>query len=293
MAADFEAFEAQLREANEELNRRSGRPLIPAILTGLGFGVLLVVGVIWKPVLIPVAVAMATLGSAELSNAFRLKGRRVPRIPLLVVAVVGPVAGYFLGVGGLWAVTLAAVVVLLLWRVVEQLVPAFRVTPGALVRDLGAGAFTILYVPFLASWSMVLHAQPGGEWWLLGALVVVVANDTGAWAIGRFFGRHKMAPRISPGKSWEGFAGGLASAVVAGVLVGMLMWQQPWWVGVVAGLAFLVTGTLGDLAESLIKRDIGIKDMSSWVPGHGGVLDRLDSILPSLVVAFGLYSVFV
>jgi len=139
---------------------------------------------------------------------------------------------------------------------------------------------------------MVLHALPQGEWWLLGTIIIVIANDTGAWAVGRAFGRHKMAPSISPGKSWEGFAGGVAASVIAGVLIAIFMWQHQWWVGVIAGILILGTGTMGDLAESLIKRDIGVKDMSSWLPGHGGVLDRLDSIIPSVIGAFGLYLVF-
>lgn len=292
MAADFETFEAQLRGANDEINRRSGRPLLAAILTGLVLGVVVMLGIIFKPLLVVVAVAATVFGSSELANALRGIGRRVPRIPLIVVAVAGPPAGYWLGSNGLWLTTLAGVAFVVLWRIAEQALPSRRVDAPALARDLMASALVIAYVTFLCSWSMVLHAEPQGEWWLLGCLIVVVANDIGAYAIGRAFGRHRMAPSISPGKSWEGFAGGIAASLIAGVLVAILMWQQPWWVGIIAGLLFLGTGTMGDLAESLIKRDIGIKDMSSWMPGHGGVLDRLDSIAPSLVVAFGLYAIF-
>ncbi len=292
MAADFETFEAQLREANDEITRRSGRPLLAAILTGLVLGGIVMAGIFFKPVMVLLATAATVAGSVELSNALRRIGRRVPRIPLVVVAVAGPAAGYWLGAWGLWLVTLAGIVVVVLWRIVEQASPGLRAGAGALARDLVAGAFVVLYVTFLASWSMVVHAQPDGQWWLLGCLIVVIANDTGAYAVGLTLGRHPMAPSISPKKSWEGFAGGVAASVIAGVLVAMFMWQQPWWVGLIAGLLFLGTGTMGDLAESLIKRDIGIKDMSSWMPGHGGVLDRLDSLAPSFVVAFGLYAAF-
>jgi len=292
MAADFDAIEAQLREANDEINRRSGRPLLVAILTGLGLGVIVMAGILFKPFLVLLAVAATVAGSAELANALRGIGRRAPRIPLIVIAVAGPVAGFWLGAWGLWLVTLVGVGFVILWRIIEQLRPDLRVRPPALGRDLLASTLVALYVTFLCSWSMVLHAEPEGEWWLLGCLIVVVANDTGAYAVGLLFGKHPMAPKISPKKSWEGFAGGAATSLVAGVLVAMFMWHQPWWVGLVAGLLFLGTGTMGDLAESLIKRDIGIKDMSSWMPGHGGVLDRLDSIAPSLVVAFALYAVF-
>lgn len=290
MASDFEAFESQLREANEELNRRSGRPLLAAILTGVVLGAVVLTGVFFKPAMILVAVAASVFGASELANALRLAGRRVPRIPLIVAAAVMPPAGFFLGGGGLWLVALGAVAVVAAWRAAETAIPAYRVPPRALLRDIAASTFVLLYVPFLASWSMVLHAYPDGQWWLLGCLIVVVANDTGAYVVGLNWGKHPMAPTISPKKSWEGFGGGIAASVVAGVLVATLMWQQPWWVGVVAGLVFLGTGTMGDLAESLIKRDIGIKDMSSWMPGHGGVLDRLDSILPSIIAAAALHT---
>jgi len=290
MASDFEHLEEQLREANEELNRRSGRPLIAAILTGLVIGAVVIVGVFVKPVLIPVATAAAVAGAAELANALRPTGRRVPRIPVIALAAVAPSAGYFLGAAGLWWTVLGGLAVVWVWRLVESALGIGRGgARGSLLRDLAAAALVIVYVIFLAAWSMVLHAEPQGEWWLLGCLVVVVANDTGAYVVGLNLGRHPMAPTISPKKSWEGFAGGIAASVIAGVLISTLLWQQPWWLGVVAGLLFLGTGTMGDLAESLIKRDIGIKDMSGWMPGHGGVLDRLDSVLVSLPFAFGLY----
>lgn len=292
MAADFETFEAQLREANDEINRRSGRPLLQAILTGVILGGLVVAGVFFKPILVLVAAAATVAGSSELANALRGIGRRVPRIPLNAVAVLGPPAGFWLGSAGLWLVTLAGIAFVLLWRIAEQASPQLRARPGALGPDLASAAFVVLYVTFLCSWSMVLHAQPEGQWWLLGCLIIVIVNDTGAYAVGLTLGRHPMAPKISPKKSWEGFAGGIAASLIAGLLIGMFMWQQAWWVGLLAGLLFVATGTMGDLAESLIKRNIGVKDMSGWMPGHGGVLDRLDSIAPSLIVAFGLYAVF-
>jgi phosphatidate cytidylyltransferase len=101
-----------------------------------------------------------------------------------------------------------------------------------------------------------------------------------------------MAPTISPKKTWEGLAGAAAACLVAGVLLAVFMLGAPWWFGLVFGAVMLVTATFGDLAESLIKRDLGIKDMSSWLPGHGGFLDRLDSILPSAAAAYALYLIF-
>jgi phosphatidate cytidylyltransferase len=138
----------------------------------------------------------------------------------------------------------------------------------------------------------VLTAQPGGQWWTLSFIVVVVATDVFAYASGLAFGKHPMAPRISPKKTWEGFAGSaVAAVVVAGVLAPLLL-DEPVWFGPVLGLAIVLTGTLGDLAESMIKRDIGVKDMSSWLPGHGGFLDRIDSVLPSGATALLLFLLF-
>jgi phosphatidate cytidylyltransferase len=149
--------------------------------------------------------------------------------------------------------------------------------------------FVPLYVSFLGSLTLVLLRQDAGEYWLLAMIVVVVAADTGAYASGLAFGRHPMAPRISPKKTWEGFAGAAVVAVTAAILLGVFLLGVPLWAGALLGVAVLASATVGDLGESMIKRDLGIKDMSSWLPGHGGVLDRLDSILPSAPVALGMY----
>ena len=144
----------------------------------------------------------------------------------------------------------------------------------------------------LGSFLVLLTAQEGGQWWALGTLIIVIAVDTGAYATGLNFGKHKMAPRISPKKTWEGFAGSAASAMIAGVLISVFMIHEPWWLGIILGAVLTLTATVGDLTESLIKRDLGIKDISAWLPGHGGFLDRLDSTLPSAVVAYALYLIF-
>ena len=124
---------------------------------------------------------------------------------------------------------------------------------------------------------------------MLSFIAIAVAADTGAYAAGLAFGRHPMAPRISPKKTWEGFGGAVVAALVVGVLLALFLLDLPWWGGVIFGAAILLSATLGDLGESMLKRDLGIKDMSSWLPGHGGLLDRLDSILLSTVPALCLY----
>jgi phosphatidate cytidylyltransferase len=291
MASDFET---QARAANDKLNARTGRPLLRAIGVGLLLGGSLLVSLlIIKELYMVFAGALVAFVAYELATALRSAGRDVPRIPTVVAAVaVVPATFYWLD-GGHWWVTLGGIAVISLWRLVEQAVlPSARSSAKNVLLDLGAGAFIMIYVAFMAGFTVLLTAQDGGQWWTLAFLIVVVAVDTGAYASGLAFGKHLMAPTISPKKTWEGFAGSVAAALIAGVLLAIFMLQQPWWVGVILALAMVLTATSGDLAESLIKRDLGIKDISSFLPGHGGFLDRLDSALLSGAVAYALFLIF-
>ncbi|MDH6181400.1 phosphatidate cytidylyltransferase [Microbacteriaceae bacterium SG_E_30_P1] len=286
-------FEAQVRATNDKINARTGRPLLRAIAVGLVLGGALLVSLILiKELYMVFAAALIGFTTFELASALRFAGRDVPRIPVLVASLaIVPAAFYWLSAGH-WYVTLAGILLVSLWRIVELARPSHRVSGIELLKDLGAGAFVMAYVGFMAGFTVLLTAQEGGQWWTLAFLIVVVAVDTGAYATGLTFGKHKMAPVISPGKTWEGFAGSAAAAVIAGVLVAIFMLQQPWWVGIIFGLVLLGTATLGDLSESLIKRDLGIKDISTWLPGHGGFLDRVDSSLLSGAAAYALFLIF-
>jgi phosphatidate cytidylyltransferase len=210
----------------------------------------------------------------------------------VAVAVLAVPVAYYGGAGGQLLAVLGGILVVTVWRICEHAVPRLRRSGVSLTRDLAAGAFVQGYVTFLATFAVVLTAAEGGQWWTLAFIITAVAADTGAYAFGLMFGKHKMAPIISPKKTWEGFAGGAAMSLVAGVLLSTLMLGNTWWFGLIFGAAIFLSATLGDLVESLIKRDIGIKDMSSWLPGHGGFLDRLDSILPSAAVAFVAFGIF-
>ncbi|MBF4462178.1 phosphatidate cytidylyltransferase [Rathayibacter sp. VKM Ac-2878] len=289
----LEATRAQLEATNERLTARSGRNLVSATAIGLvGGGAMVVSLLVVKELFMVLAGVLVLFAALELSNALRHAGRDIPRIPTGVVAVVAVPAAYYGGIAGAWFAVLGGSALVGLWRLGEQL---FRQTTSSrrdLVLDLELGAFVQSYVTFLGAFAIRLVAEPGGQLWTLSFLVLVIVVDTGAYASGLTWGRHPMAPRISPKKTWEGFAGAGAAGIVAGILLAVLLLGQPWWVGAVFGAVILLTATLGDLAESLIKRDIGIKDMSSWLPGHGGVLDRLDSILPSAAAAYVLYFVF-
>lgn len=228
------------------------------------------------------------LGSIELATAFRVAGRRVPRIGVTLGSLGIIASAYFGGAAGMLVGLFAAVVLLTVWRLVEGVLPESVTPPRTLIRDVFSGLFTLVYVSFLAGFAVLLVAAPRGEWWVLSVIIVVVSVDIGAYVAGVSFGKHKMTPRISPNKTWEGFAGAALVAMIAGVTLSLTVLEQPWWIGVIFGVCTLLTATGGDLTESLMKRDLGVKDMSNWIPGHGGLLDRLDSLLPSVVVGYGL-----
>ncbi|GAA5030047.1 phosphatidate cytidylyltransferase [Microbacterium fluvii] len=292
--AEFESqvahARAEFEEVNDRINKRTGRDLLKAIAIGAAIGLVLLASLLFfKQAFILFALAAAVLGIFELSRALTASGRRIDIVPQLVAGVALTLSGYFADVGLHWVVVFVAVALVIVWRLVAQMIAADGRTYGAVLDDVLAGSLLQLYVPFLASLCLVLLRQDHGEWWVLGFIIVAVVSDTGAYASGLAFGRHPMAPRISPNKTWEGFAGAAAAALAAGVLLALFMLGLPWWAGLVFGAAVLLTATAGDLGESMIKRDLGIKDMSSWLPGHGGVLDRLDSILPSTISALALY----
>lgn len=289
----LEATRAHLEATQEKINARTGRNLLGAILIGLiGGGIFLLSLLVFKVLFVFVGILMVGFGSFELATALRAGGRAVPRWPTAVTAAaVGPLAWIY-GLAGLFWGVLGAIAITALWRLAQQL-GSRRSTSSALLADLTSIAFVQGYVTALGGCAIVLTAQPDGQWWTLAFVILVILSDTGAYAAGLAWGKHPMAPVISPKKTWEGFAGGATAAIVGGVVMGTWMLGiGPLW-GVLLGAVIFGTATLGDLAESLIKRDLGIKDMSSWLPGHGGFLDRLDSLLPSAAVALACYTLMV
>jgi phosphatidate cytidylyltransferase len=284
----------QFEEANERITARSGRNLLSAIAIGVTLAVLMVVSLLFISELFLVFVGLITcVGTIELVGALKKSGRQVPVVPSVLSAAGVSIAAFYGGASGQWLTLLAGIGLVVLWRLALLAVPAHR-TGGLpqLIRDVTAAVLVQTYVVFLGSISILLVSQPDGRWWVLSFMVVVICVDTGAYAAGLNFGKHPMAPRISPKKTWEGFAGALLIALVAGVLLAVLLLHEEWWVGLIFGLVLTLTATFGDLAESLLKRDMGIKDMSTWLPGHGGFLDRLDSMLPSAAAAYVLYIIF-
>ncbi|KDA05498.1 phosphatidate cytidylyltransferase [Microbacterium sp. CH12i] len=291
---EFESHVTQAREhldqANERIKARTGRDLILAILVGLAFGGVLLASLLFiKALFVLIALAVAVLGIFEFSRALRTSGRRIDIVPQVIAGVALVLAGYFAPVWLSWVALISAVAFVVVWRLIAQMLAQDGRTYGDVLTDALVGGFVQVYVPFLTSVALMLLVQEGGQWWVLGFVAIAVAADTGAYASGLAFGKHPMAPRISPKKTWEGFAGGVVAAIAAGVLLALFLLELPWWAGVIFGAAILLSATLGDLGESMIKRDIGVKDMSSWLPGHGGLLDRVDSILPSTIPALALY----
>ena len=292
--ADFErqleARRMQFEKTNERIKQKSGSNLLGAIGIGVVLGGLLLLSLLVnKDLFMLFAAVLLGISSVELATALHAMGRRVPRIPTAITAVLAVPAAYYFGILAAIGVVLVGTLVVTVWRAIEIKRGYHAVAEVSLRKDFLAAGFVQLYVTLLGSFAVALVAKPDGQWWTLAFLIIVVYVDTGAYVSGLNFGKHLMAPSISPKKTWEGFAGAALASLIAGVLLSIFMLQQPWWFGLILGPIILVTATLGDLGESHIKRTIGVKDMSSWLAGHGGFLDRLDSILPSALVMYLLY----
>jgi phosphatidate cytidylyltransferase len=171
----------------------------------------------------------------------------------------------------------------------------WRAAEGAdgMLGDIAGGLLALVYVPFLAGFAALMLAPHDGAQRVTAFIATVVASDVGGYAAGVLAGKHPMAPTVSPKKSWEGFAGSAIACALCGSILLVTLLDTSWWKGVVFGLATVCAATLGDLGESMVKRDLGIKDMGNVLPGHGGLMDRLDSLLPTAPVAWLLLAAFV
>ncbi|MEU1837138.1 phosphatidate cytidylyltransferase [Micromonospora chersina] len=266
---------------------RAGRNLPAAIGVGLALGAAIVVPLFfYLPAFLAVIAAAVAIGSWEMARAVRRSGAHPPLVPLVAGGVITIGLAWFAGPDALCLGLLVTVLGTMIWRLGDG--------PGNYQRDLTAATLIAVYVPFLGGFAAMLAAAPDdGHLRVLVTLVAVVLSDTGGYAAGVAFGKHPMAPTISPKKSWEGFAGSVtAAAAGSALLLWLLLDVAPWW-GALFGMAISVAAVLGDLAESMIKRDLGVKDMSNLLPGHGGLMDRLDSILFAVPTAYLLLAVFV
>ena len=258
---------------------RAGRNLPAAIAVGLALAAL-ILGTLFTQrrlfvVVIAAALAVAVL---ELARALSHNGMKAARTPLVLGGTVTIAAAYQRGSAALLIGLVATCLACLAWRVADG-------GPGV-VRDWTASVFVAVYAPFLAGFAAMMTAPENGGARIASFIATTVCSDVGGYVAGVLKGKHPMAPSVSPKKTWEGFAGSLVACMICGVALVSSVMEIAWWQGVLFGLAVAVAATIGDLGESLIKRDVGIKDMGHLLPGHGGIMDRLDSLLVVAPVAW-------
>jgi phosphatidate cytidylyltransferase len=263
---------------------RAGRNLPAAIAVGvllgaMAIGILLFAPRWWLPVL---AVAMP-IATHEVVCRLREAGYALPLIPLLIGGQAMIWLTWPYGSAGLAGAYAGTIVVCMVWRLVGQ---GLREQPVNYLRDISATVLLATWVPFFASFTALLIFQDHGGARVFTVIVTVVFADIGGYVAGVLFGKHLMAPAISPKKSWEGLGGSLLCGITAAVLSVAFLLDKPAWVGLPLGLMLVITGVLGDLVESQVKRDLGIKDMGTLLPGHGGMMDRIDAMLPSAVAGW-------
>lgn len=258
---------------------RAGRNLGAAIAVGAGLAALVLVSLLTvKQTFLVVVAAAIVLGVRELTAVLARRAVRLPTVPLTVAAVAMVPAAYYAGYAGCIGVVVATLAFSVIWRMPSG--------PSGFVRDVAGGTFAVTYLPLLAAFVVFMLRAEDGPVRVLTFIVATVGSDVGGYAVGALWGRHPLAPRISPHKTREGAAGSLLLAVTGGWLAVTLLLHGAWWQGVLLGGLVAAAATIGDLTESMIKRDAGVKDMGHLLPGHGGVMDRLDSLLMAAPVAY-------
>lgn len=264
---------------------RAGRNLPAAIGVGVSLGGL-ILGTVYSPykwLFVIVMVLANAVGTIEVVRALRTLGAQPAMAPLLAGGTLMLVLAYRNGASDAFLAFSLTVLACIVWRIAD-------LDRGAL-RDLSASVLTLTYVPFLMCFAALMTAAHNGDRLITAFITTVVASDTGGYVAGVLFGKHPMAPSVSPKKSWEGFAGSALFCAAAGAIFFSALLGSQWYWGLLFGLAVVGSATLGDLGESMIKRDIGIKDMGNLLPGHGGLMDRLDSILPTAPIAWLLFAI--
>ena len=263
---------------------RAGRNLPAAIAVGVVLGAIAIGILLFTPkgwlVVLAIAIPVAT---HEVTRRLQEAGYVIPLVALLIggqaiLWLTWPfhAAGALMGYG-------ATIVVCMVWRLLGQ---GLSDPPVNYLRDISATVLLATWIPLFATFSALLIFQDHGGGRVFSVIATVVFADIGGYTAGVLFGKHPMVPAISPKKSWEGFGGSLLFGITASVLSVTFLLDQPPWVGVPLGLLLVVTGVLGDLVESQVKRDLGIKDMGALLPGHGGSMDRIDAMLPAAVAGW-------
>ena len=264
---------------------KAGRNLPAAIAVGLGLLATVIASLFIDVRFFAILVAFAAmLAVRELSKslAVGLSDRMSILLQILSPAMV--IAASVSGLEGLVSAFVASALLVLTVRLLDG--------QEAYVHHVTRSLFALIYAPLLAGFAVLLSTQEDGAWKVMAFILLTAATDLGGYIAGALFGKHPMAPKISPKKSWEGFAGALVLQLAVGIGLWVYVFDQPWWEGAIVGLVMMLTATIGDLIESMIKRDLGIKDMGSLLPGHGGVMDRLDSLVVNAFMAWLLFGFF-
>jgi len=261
---------SDLHAINEAINKRAGRKLFTSLFIALVLLAIIFTSMALLPVAFALVVALAfAISIHELVGAYRGSGIYPPG-PLLIISGLSLyAAAWWWGSEGVLTALPVVAIINLIWLLKKG--------PGEYASRASASLLTLLYLGLLPSFIFLLARDSDG-FALISVLVILVGvNDTFAYIAGVLLGRHKMAPLLSPKKSWEGFLGGLIATAVASAAAFHYLLERAWWVGALMGVVGVLAATFGDLIESALKRDFGVKDMSSFLPGHGGMLDRLDS----------------
>ena len=273
-----------------------GRSLSKSVIVGLLLAAVFLSSLlVYKELFIVFLSVSTAIGAWELSTALREKNWYVPRVPAVVGSVLIMPATYFGGPSIQWLASLAIVAALIAWRTVHLLFERRKANFQTLqrtVRDFGAAAFLVIYLPLTLSFSMLLLRRDDGQLWVVAFVTTVALIDSAGYLFGRVFGKNKLAPDVSPKKTWEGLAASIIFGTTSAVIFIVFVLGGEWWVGIIFAALLILAAVFGDLAESLIKRDLGIKDMSTWLPGHGGMMDRLDSLLPASLMTYLVMVVF-
>ena len=256
----------------EPKKSRAGRNLPAAIGVGLVMLGLVLAGLfLFEPLLVGLIVVLAGVGSWEVARATTHAKTSVPLVPLFLASAMLPISAIWGGLEAVGFTYMICLVIALLVRLTEGL-------KGA-AASVMSSVFIISWVPLLLSFALLILEEPNGQWLIATILLLAVSNDTFGYIVGVLFGKHPMAPKISPKKSWEGFAGSMLGSMAVGALAMHFWLDMPWWTGVILAFFTTIAATTGDFSESMIKRELGIKDMSNLLPGHGGIMDRLDSVV--------------
>jgi len=269
---------------------KAGRNLPAAIGVGVVLGglALLTLLTVKATFLIYMGAALA-VGLHELAGAFKTKDINIPLVPVALGGAAMLTAAYWAAGGAVMAAFALTVLGILVYRM-------FGGTDGY-VKDVTAGLFATAYLPLLGATVAAMLAPSDGGKRVLVFIILAICSDIGGYFAGitltPFTGGHKMAPVISPKKTWEGLAGSAFLCIVAGAILLPALLHGHWWQGIITGIAALAAAVFGDLAESMIKRDLAIKDMGTLLPGHGGILDRIDSLLACAPVVWLLLALFV